>query len=187
MKRFAALLLVLVLAASVGWVLIAESAPGTKVVTLSAPAFSPRDYSTHNNGDPVCENGGDPAAVESETGGEVRGDIDNGAGSFFHTVLLPQATKVTKLRLVVNDNADTDVWAYLIRRKIENGTANTDGYQVMGRAVSSGAVAATLRAFSDTTIKHGLMIDNRRFVYFVELVHCGGPEPYSVQVFYQKP
>jgi hypothetical protein len=183
MKRFAALAMTLVLIGTVGWVLVARSAPGTKVITLSAPAFSPRDYSTHNNGTTACTD-----QVPSEVGGEVRGDMDNGEGSFFHTVQLPQAVKVTKLRLVVNDNdGDADVFAYLARRKIEPGTANTDGYRLMARAKSSGAQAATLRAFNDNTIKAGRRTDNRRFVYFVELVDCGVPEPYSVQIFYERP
>jgi hypothetical protein len=182
MKRIIALVTALILAATIGWVLTARSAPGPKVISLSAPAFSPRDYSTHNNGTPVCG-----AAVLSETGGEVRGDMDNSEGSFFHTVQLPDGVRVTRVRLVANDNdGDNDVHAYLVRRNIENNTENTKGYWVMGRASSSGAVLNTLRAFSDNTI-NAPNIDNRRHVYFVELVDCGVPEPYTVQVFYERP
>jgi hypothetical protein len=184
MKRYVAALLALALIATVSWVLVARSAGGQKVISISAPAFTPRDYSEHNKmGTSVCTD-----YVESQTGGEVRGDMDNAEGSFFHAVNLPAGMKVTKLRLVVNDNdGDADVFAYLIRRKIENGTANTDGYRQMGRARSEGAVANTLRAFQDNAIRFGGRTDNQKYMYFIELIDCGLPEPYSVQVFYRKP
>jgi hypothetical protein len=188
MRRTVAVALAVAMTASVAWVLNARSAGGTKVITLSAPAFSPREYSTHNNGDKVCRDAmEDPIFVPSEAGGEVRGDMDNGKGSFFHTVPLPLAVKVTKLRLVVNDgDAEADVFAFLVRRRIEGGIPNTGGYKVMARAKSEGAEPATLRAFPDTTIRGGNKTDPRIYSYFVELVDCGVPEPYSVQVFYRK-
>jgi hypothetical protein len=184
MKRFVAFAVAISMMATVGWVLIARSAPGPKVISIVAPAFTPGEYSEHNkNGSSVC-----PAFVMSDPGGEVRGDMDNAKGSFFHAVHIPQSMQVTNLRLIVNDNdGDEDVFAYLIRRKIENGTANTDGYRVMGRARTEGAVANKLRAFNDNSIKFGGRVNNRRFMYFVELIDCGVPEPYSVQVFYKKP
>ena len=189
MKKAVALVAGIVVTATLGWVLVARSAGPAKILNLAAPAFSPRDYSTHNNnGFSFCKNElGDPVFVPLAQGGEVRGDHDNAKGSFFHTAVLPQGMQVTKLRLVVNDgDAEADVAAYLLRRKITDGTSNTAGYKVMGRAKSDGAVTNTLRAFTDATILSG-RVDNREFQYFVELIDCGVPEPYSVRVFYEKP
>jgi hypothetical protein len=183
MKRSIAVVLAIAITASVGWVLVARSAGRSKTISLAAPAFSPRDYSEHNRaGDTICAE-----FAESVTGGEVRGDMDNAKGSFFHTVPLPHRVRVTKLRLIVNDNDENDVFAYLIRRRIVHGTPNTEGYKVMARANSTWAVLNTLRTFTDDSIQGDILTDTRQFMYFIELVDCGLPEPYAVQVIYKKP
>lgn len=173
---------------TIGSVLVAQSAGGARTLTLAAPEFSPRDYSTHNNvGASACKDiNGDPVFVTSEVGGEVRGDMDNAKGSFFEGVRLPHGTKVENLRVVVNDNdGDTDVFALLVRRRIEGGISNVGGLKVMARAHSTGAVLNTLRRFNDSSID-GARINNAKFEYFVELIDCGVPEPYAVQILYSK-
>ena len=189
MRRYVTGAVVLAGALTLGGVWVARSAGGARTVTLAAPEFSPRDYSTHNNnGTSVCKDPttGDSVFVPTQVGGEVRGDMDNAKGSFFEGVRLPHRATVETIRLVVNDgDAETDVFALLVRRRIEHNISNTGGLTVMGTARSSGAVVNTLRRFNDSSIKKA-RIDNANFEYFVELVDCGVPEPYAVQIVYSK-
>lgn len=188
MRRYVAAAVFLAVGLSLGGIWVARSAGGARTVTLAAPEFSPRDYSTHNNmADSVCRDAkGEADFAESQVGGEVRGDMDNAKGSFFEGVRLPHRATVETIRLVVNDgDADTDVFALLVRRRIEHGISNTGGLTVMGTARSSGAVVNTLRRFSDSSIQKP-RINNTDFEYFVELIDCGVPEPYAVQLVYDR-
>lgn len=96
---------------------------------------------------------------------------------------LPQGVRVTELSLFVNDNdGDADVYVYLVRKKIaDNLSPAVEGYRVMAQANSSGAVANTMRRFSDDTVR-AATVNNALFGYYVELVDCGIPEPFTAQV-----
>ena len=172
-----------VLAVGAGLVLGTHAATGqtTGYVNLEAPTFAGREYSTHNNGgSPACG-----AQVPLSNGGENRGDLDNSKGSYLAPVVLPQGATITSFRLFVNDgDADTDVFAYLLRRKLFDGqTPAVNGYVTIAATQSTGAVIATVREFKDDTIKKAL-VDNTSYFYYTEIVDCGIPEPYAVQVVY---
>jgi hypothetical protein len=183
MRTRLTVMLVLGLAGALVWSVAGQSGTAaTRKVSISAPAFVGREYSVHNR------NGGQLNAcadfVPLQNGGENLGDLDNSKGSYMAFLRLEQNSTVRKVRLFVNDaDADDDVSAYLIRRKIVPGLATTDGYKVMGRAQSSGAVTATIRRFTDDTI-NGAVVDNNEFAYFIEMIDCGIPEPFAVQVEY---
>ncbi|MDQ4095333.1 MAG: hypothetical protein M3174_03900 [Actinomycetota bacterium] len=189
MRRYVAGALVIALGLTVGGFWVAQSAGGARTVTLAAPEFSPREYSTHNNNaTSVCKDPatGESVFVQSQVGGEVRGDMDNAKGSFFEEVRLPNRATVENLRLIVNDgDADTDVFALLLRRRIEHGISNAGGLTVMATARSSDGVVNTIRRFNDSSIS-APRINNADFEYYVELVDCGIPEPYAVQILYSK-
>jgi hypothetical protein len=172
----------------VAWFARTEPASGAgapQTATLAAAALTPVGYSTHNNG-AVHDCGAfvPQSGVSDATNGEVRGQLDNAKGSFEGFVRLPDGATVTAFSLLVNDaDTDTDVISYLIRRNVADGLNKDQGYLVMARAKSDGAVLDTIRKFQDTTIT-GKVVDNSHFAYFVELVDCGIPEPFAVSVTY---
>lgn len=185
MSKRTSMLLNVGLVTVLAWIVLGQPAAsgggGVQYANFPVPAFAGREYSVHNaTGASDCA-----AFVALQNGGENRGDLDNGEGSYFAFLRLPQGAKVTALNLFVNDADDQDdVFAYLIRKKIADGlTPATLGYKVMAQTKSSGAVTATIREFSDETID-GATIDNAHFSYYIELVDCGIPEPYTVQVAY---
>ena len=185
-KGLAFVVLLAAVAAAVVAVVEPRTAEGvtTGYLTLSGPAFSAREYSDHNGPtSSACA-----TQVTLTNAGEHLGDLDNGQGSYFANVALPQGATVIRFDLLVNDaDSDTDVFAYLVRKKVVDGLSpHTTGYGVMAAARSTGAVTATIRQFSDSTIT-GPVLDNSRFEYFVELVDCGIPEPFAVRLTYTTP
>jgi hypothetical protein len=81
-----------------------------------------------------------------------------------------------------NDHdGDNDVHAYLVRRKVVNGLALPGAYRVLAYARSDGAENNVMRQFTDTSIVTPL-VNNQIYSYMIEMVNCGGPEPYAVQV-----
>jgi len=100
-------------------------------------------------------------------------------------VQLPQGMKVTAFGLFANDNdGDQDAHAFLLRKKLLDGlTPATNGYRVLAEAHGSDAVNATMRKFTDDTVS-APKVNNAKFGYYVEVVDCGLPEPYAVQVAY---
>ncbi len=180
----------LAVATVLAWTLLGPMPGVTATIgylNVAAPAFEPLAYSVHNrNGATVCANYQTPAAPDETGDGENRGDLDNGKGSYLAAVQLPQGVRVTRLNLFYNDFADTDVHVYLLRKKIaHNLEPASSGYGVMGHAASAGAVLNTMRRASDATIKAGT-INNASYYYFLEMVHCMGPEPYAAQLVFQR-
>jgi hypothetical protein len=182
MKRLVTASIALASLAVLAWWL---AAPAVGLVEsqlgLGVPSFAGRDYSTHNKmGSSIC---GD--FVTLSRGGENFGDLDNASGSFFSPVVLPAGVTVSRFSLFVNDaDLDTDVHAYLVKKKIANNLSPpSNGYKVMAEVHSEGSVVNTMRRFSDDTITVPV-IDTDSFYYFVELVDCGIPEPYAVQIVY---
>jgi hypothetical protein len=170
---------------------VALLGPGTasgatvSTVTIAAATFSGREYSTHNRaGSTACGE----TQVPLSNGGESSGDLDNASGSYFAAVTLPDGATVSRLELLANDaDLDTDVFAFLVRKKVTpNLSPHTSGYDVMADTHSNGAVNATLRRFSDGTVNNAV-IDATRFEYLVELVDCGLPEPFAVKLTYSAP
>jgi len=181
----------LVLATVLAWVLLgspgASGAAGTKFVNLAAPAFTPLNYSTHNDGLDTCGGAYVPQPPhtngDADVNGENRGQLDNAKGSFVHDFNLPQAARIRSFALFVNDaDTDTNVFALLVRRQIApNPFPKGQGYTVMARVHSTGSVTDKIRKFSTTKVG-GAVIDNARFMYFVEMVDCGIPEPFAARV-----
>ena len=163
----------------------ASGAGGPHSAILAATALTPVGYSTHNNGQSsICGNYVTPSGVSDTTNGEVRGQLDNAKGSFEGFVRLPDGATVTGFAVMVNDaDQDDDVHAYLVRRNVADGLDKLKGYFVMAHAASDGSVINTIRKFEDTTI-NAKVVDNSHYAYFVELVDCGVPEPFAVQVTY---
>ena len=63
-------------------------------------------------------------------------------------------------------------------------TPKTDGYEVMASIASNGAVNGVIRRFS-TNVVADPKINNKNYIYFLELVVCGNTEPYAGQVAYR--
>ena len=79
-----------------------------------------------------------PSGVSNTSNGEVKGQLDNAKGSFETFMRMPNRVTVTRFSLLVNDaDMDTDVFAYLIRRDIQNGLNKDTGYLVMAKTNSS--------------------------------------------------
>ena len=187
LRRPAAVAIVLVAAAILGWFIVSRvTAAGTVVVHVqnyAAATFVPLTESTHNNmGDSVCA-----AFVPSEQGSENKGDLNAKKGSFLENALLPQGATVKQLTLFVNDNdGDDGTHVFLVRKRIQAGLSpQFNGYGVMADTQSNGAVNNTMRKFSDKSID-GARVDNTRFYYYLELVNCATVEPFDVQIAYTR-
>jgi len=185
MKRLSAVSIVLASLAVLAWSLDVPAVGQDQAqLSLGASSFAGREYSDHNKtGSSVCG-----SFVPLSNGGENFGDLDNGSGSYIAPVVLPAGATVTELSLFVNDgDSDTDAHAYLVKKKIANNLSPaTLGYKVMAEVHSSGAVINTMRRISDDTIDVPVIV-NVNFYYFVELVDCGIPEPFAVQIVYTTP
>jgi hypothetical protein len=151
----------------------------TRYLSISAPTFVPVAASTHNKpGSSVCG-----SFVSSEQGSENNGALSAAQGSFIAPAELPAGATVQQLSLYANDN-DThgDVYAFLVRRRIADGlSTQVTNYRVMAAAASSGAALETMRKFTDSSVAKPL-VNNLGFEYSVEMVSCGGAEPFSVQM-----
>jgi hypothetical protein len=148
-------------------------------VNLAAPSFMGHDGSVHNGN--VCG-----APVPLQIGTENRGDLNNGKGSFIQFVTFPQGVTIHAFRLYANDNDNqVDSYAYLIRKKITPGLSPAKaGYVVMATVHTAGAVNDVLRRFETKSISRAV-VDNTRFMYYVELVNCATTvEPFAVQILY---
>jgi hypothetical protein len=181
----------LVLTTMLVWSLLgqpgASGASATTLLNFAAVGFTPLNYSTNNNNaTPACgayvpqKN---HTADTADVNGEFRGQLDNARGSFIHDVVLPQGATVQSFALFANDaDADNDVFAFLIRRQIApNPFPKNSGYIVMATVHSFGTLLDQVRRFATTNIVGGL-VDNTRFMYFIEIVNCGGPEPFATRV-----
>ena len=154
-----------------------------RTLKLPAVSFQPIESSTHNRqGGTMNSCAADVTLAEGQ---ENRGKLDNAAGSFIAPVNLPHGAEMVRFRIFVNDaDADEDLVAHLVRQRLENGLDTTEGYFTIATAKSSDAVTNTIRAFADRTIKVPV-VDNNAFMYYVELVDCGIPEPYAVDITYR--
>ena len=160
------------------------SGAGIHYINLAAPSFMGHDNSVHNSSTSVCAGGG--AHIPLTIGDENRGDLQNAKGSFIQFVSFPNGATVTSFRLYANDaDMDFDSYAYLIRKQITpNLTPAKGGYRVMATVHTSGNVLDTLRRFVTNSISRPV-IDNTRFMYYVELVNCATTiEPFAVQILY---
>ncbi len=189
MRRRLSIGLSVALATALAWSLLGPSpATGggsTGYATFAAPAFTQVGYSVHNNaGNTVCDNFAAPADVNDPANGENRGDLDNGNGSYLANVQLPQGARVTRLEVFFNDFDAENVHVFLVRKKTERGMPFLDGYRVMAKVKSAGAVNATMRRAATTNIK-GARIRNDRFYYYLEMVECGNVEPHAVRIRYE--
>lgn len=183
MRRRTLFSIVGVVAVAGAWLLagtLAASGATTQYINLSAPAFTGVGESEHNDGNATYPDAC-AAEVPLQIGDENLGGVINGTGSSIAFLRMTDGHRVTSFSLFANDNADTDVHAYLIRRKIQNDLALPGGYVVMAEAHSADAENNVLRQFTDTSVSFQL-VNNRLFSYFIELVNCDGPEPYAVQV-----
>jgi hypothetical protein len=186
----------LALATALAWTLLgqpaASGAGAPQVVAIAAPAFTPLGYSTHNGpSSSVCPknpSGGGTfvphSPIDDTHSGESRGQLDNAAGSFAAFLRLPNGVTLTRFSVSVNDaDTDADVFAYLVRRDIAKNLDKDLGYKVLASAHSQGSVVNVIRRFDDTTIA-AHVVDNSHYDYYVELVDCGIPEPFAIQVAY---
>lgn len=153
----------------------------TQYANFVAPSFTSVEYSVHNSaGSSACS-----SFAPSDQAGENQGDLDNGNGSYLANVRLPQGATVTRLSLFINDNDTENAHLYLVRKRIAvNLAPRFAGYRVMANTRSDGAVDNVMRRFSDTSIV-GAVIDNSRYMYFLELIECGITEPFAGQVVYR--
>jgi hypothetical protein len=181
---------VLFLAGALTWAMlgsvVSSGAPALRYANFSAPAFTPVAYSTHNHG-PTSSCGNEevdhPTGPDTFQGGaENHSDLDAKKGSYLENVRLGQGATVRKLTLFANDADDHDVHVFLVRKRVGAGlNPRFQGYKVMARADSSGAVLDTMRKFTDPSIDKPV-IDNEHYFYFLELVNCGIDEPFAVQI-----
>jgi hypothetical protein len=189
-KRFyaglsAALIVLLVIAVGSSVLALGGSKRSLKVATFPAAAFVPVTSSTNNNnGQSVCEafvarQNMDPGLLNSEN----RGDLNAIKGSNLIGVNLPQGARLKTLTLFANDNdADTDAHLLMVRKRLKAGlTPQFNGYRVLARTKSNGAVLNTMRRFADASVAKPV-INNRGFSYYLELVVCGTVEPFAAQV-----
>lgn len=174
-----------VLAGVIAWMLWPAAASGAGVVriNLAATSFRGLAASPHNDG-----LAGEPDAcatqVALQDGDEHFGDRNNSTGTFEDGVVLPNGATVKSFSVYANDNdADQDIHAYLIRKLIANGTTPKEGgYSVMAQADGNGAANSVVRKFSAPTVTDPL-VDNTKYVYYVELVICANTvEPFAVQI-----
>jgi hypothetical protein len=170
------------------WLLVGEvAATGatSSYINIAVPAMTGVEESTHNDGNATppdaCE-----AQVPLDVGEEHFAGMFNGKGSFVAFLRLTDGHTISSFSLFANDNdGDTDVHAYLVRRKLTNGLVLPSGYKVLAEVHSDGAETNELRQFTDTSILTPL-VNNVTFGYMIEVVNCGGSEPYSVQVVTSK-
>jgi hypothetical protein len=105
-------------------------------------------------------------------------------------VQLPGGATVNSLSLFALDNdADTNVHAYLVRKRLSDGLGFTQGYTVMAHAASSGAKDNTMEKYTDSTVT-ATTIDVQSYAYFVEYVDCSagsGTAGIGVQIKYTTP
>jgi hypothetical protein len=182
-RRGALATIVIVVSAAGAGIALSAAGAGEQRLSIAAATFVPVTESTHNNaGDSVCA-----AFVPAEPGSENRGDLNAKKGSFLAPVHIPDGSKVQDFSVFANDNdGDDGVHAFLVRKLLKNGLApQFGGYHVMAAAASKGAVLNTMRKFTDSSVTSGL-IDDARFMYYVEMVNCVTTEPFAVQIGFTK-
>jgi hypothetical protein len=168
----------------------AQAATGAQTKTLSYDAAAliawdndsgaQQQFTTHTAaGGTQCAN---PVTID-KADGEGKGALLQFEGGMLFPVQLADAAKVTRLRLfAVDQDAQVDVYVYLVRKKLETGVPKDVGYSVMATAHSSGSVMTNVRKFDDTTIV-GAIADPSQFAYYLELVSCGiTVEPIGIQI-----
>jgi len=124
----------------------------------------------------------DPVTIDPADG-EGKGALLQFEGGMLFPVQLAAGSKVTRLRLfAVDQDAQVDVYVYLVRKKLQTGVPKDAGYSVMATAHSTGNVLTIVRQFDDTTI-NGAIADPSQFAYYLELVSCGiTVEPIGIQI-----
>jgi hypothetical protein len=163
-----------------------HGATGATTRTLSFDAAALTAYDNTDDGgqhtthftDPPCDDTTiDPAD------GELKGALLQFRGGMLFPIQLTPGSRVTRLRLfAVDQDAQADVFVYLIRKKLQTGVPKDAGYTVMALAKSNGNVLTNVRAFNDTTIQ-GAVADPSTFAYYLELVSCNiTVEPIGIQV-----
>ncbi len=167
----------------------AQAATGAQTRTLSYDAAAltawdndsgaQQQTTTHTATATQCA---DPVTID-KADGEGKGALLQFEGGMLLPVQLPDGAKVTRLRLfAVDQDAQVDVYVYLVRKKLQTGVPKDAGYTVMATAHSSGSVMTNVRRFDDTTIT-GAIASPSQFAYYLELVSCGiTVEPIGIQI-----
>lgn len=134
-----------------------------------------QQFTTHFH-NPPCAN-----TTIDKADGEDKGALLQFRGGMLFPVQL--SGKVTRLRLtVVDQDATSDAFVYLLRKKLQAGVPKDAGYTVMALAHSTGSLMTNTRQFSDTTI-NGALTDSSQFAYYLELVVCDITiEPIGIQI-----
>jgi hypothetical protein len=163
---------------------VAWSAAGNRDhhVTIAAPTFVPATDSTHNNAaSSVCAGGFQASQPISEN----KGDLNTSKGSFLAPVNLPDGATIHTFSLYANDNdADEGTHVFLVRKLLmPKLSPQFNGYKVLAKTASKGAVLNTMRRFSDPSVAGGA-VDNAKFDYYVEMVNCATVEPFAVDIAY---
>ena len=165
----------------------AQAATGAQTRTLSYDAAALIAWDNDSGGQQTTTHTSatgtqcaDPVTIDPADG-EGKGALLQFEGGMLFPVQL--SGKVTRLRLfAVDQDAQVDVFVYLVRKKLQAGVPKDAGYSVMATAHSSGNVMTVVRQFDDTTIT-GALVDPSQFAYYLELVSCGiTVEPIGIQI-----
>jgi hypothetical protein len=182
----------MVIAASVsavalaGWAVASSTVAAgatTHAITIPVAAFAQMSGSTHNGPSaPFCG-----AQVSPVQGIERNGALVGGAGSYLAALSLPDGATITALTFALLDNnANSDAAAFILRKNISAGLTVFGNLVNVGHAQSSGA-GNLVRQFSTTTF-HDALIDNNSYTYYVEVVNCAATiDPIGVQLTYTTP
>ena len=163
-----------------------QGATGATTRTLSFDAAALVAYDNSDNGSqhtthftnpPCADTTVDPADAES------KGALLQFRGGMLFPIQLTPGSTVTRLRLfAVDQDAQADVFVYLVRKKLQTGVPKDAGYSVMATTHSTGNVMTNVRSFTDTTIT-GAVADPNNFAYYLEMVSCNiTVEPIGIQV-----
>lgn len=120
---------------------------------------------------------------------EFRGTTGS-VGTFISNLDLPQAARITSLRVVARDNdADNGLHAYIVRKRFAPSTT-IDGFQaykVLATVSTStaGASVGITRAVTNSIANN--VVDNGLYAYMAEIVNCADTvDSIGVQVVYSR-
>jgi hypothetical protein len=151
--------------------------PTTRWLNIPAVSFVARSGSSHNDFEDTIPEACPSFVSQLGTHGDMAerfGRVLSNGGSFIAPVALPHGATAATLSLFAKDKHDidgSDIVAYLIRKRTQDGTGIDSGYSVLANASTGFTPGNNMKAFSDTTVSNGV-IDNSRYTYWVEVVSC---------------